>query len=265
MTDRIDALERYYSLAKTIDKWASFTFFAGAIFSILIPYSNLIQTPWMQEALTIIFMLFVLSYSVLDHYNGLYLLPVAEHNRRKQLLSDSFDVPLTTEKTNLYYNNEVKPSVLRLGANVMENAFFAKNVCNEMAKKERIKISIYALIWVLAIANRSTDLTLVLALTQFLFSGEILVRWIKIEVLRARNETLYQNLYALFLNRTASDTKGAVACILDAFASYETAKGAASIMQSSKVFDRLNPTLTEEWTEIRKQLKIKDDEANTEE
>ena len=119
--------------------------------------------------------------------------------------------------------------------------------------------------WVSAIANRSTDLIVILTLTQFIFSGEILIRWIKIEVLRARNETLYQNLYALFLNRKSSSTKCEVASILDAFGSYEAVKGAASIMQSSKIFNRLNPTLTREWDEIREQLNIKDDEASTEE
>ena len=137
-------------------------------------------------------------------------------------------------------NNEVSPSVIRLGLNVLENSFFAKSICHEMAKFERKKIFIYSFFWLFAIFNRSTYLGLVLTLTQVLFSGDILIRWIRIEVLRVRNEFIYERLYQLYLNRKSSEVTG----ILDAFASYEAAKSSASIKQSSKIFNRLNPSLT---------------------
>jgi hypothetical protein len=193
---------------------------------------------------------------VLSHYNGFILIPLAEEKRRKQLLSDAFNVPLTSEQTRQYYNNELTPSIARLGASILENAFFAKTVCSKMANQQRFKILIYILIWIVAISYRSTDLGLILILTQILFSGEIIVRWIKIEVLRYRNNSIYDGLYTLFLHNVSPDQNPGIADILYWFASYESAKAAASVQQSSKIFFQLNPKLSKEWTEIRKQLQI---------
>lgn len=255
MNKRIDELEKYYAPIESCDRKAWFAFLMSATLSILIPF---VQIPFLQEGVSVLFVLFVIAHSVLYHYSGFYLTPRAEHLRRKQLLSDSLGIPLTPEKTKLYYNNEVLPSVIRLGANVMENAFFAKHVCNEMAKTERLKISIYSLVWILAIINRSTDLDFILALTQVLFSAEIVIRWIKIEGLRAQNELIYEKLYSLYLSKNTSKATGVeVVSILDAFASYEAAKSAASIKQSSKIFNKLNSRLTTEWENIRDQLQIK--------
>ena len=256
MVERIDELEKYYSPIETSDSWASFLFYLGALFSITIPYSNLIQIPWIEQAISALFIVIVVSHSVVSHYSGFHLIPIAENLRRKQLLSNSLGIPLTTEKTHLYYNNEVSPSVIRLGANVTENSFFAKNVCSEMAKNERIKIFIYALVWLFSIANRSTDLNIILTLTQVLFSGDILIRWLKLEILRTRNESIYNQLYSLFLNKSTSTTVTFVAGILDAFASYEAAKASASIKQSSRIFNKLNKELTVKWNEIKAGLRI---------
>lgn len=254
--DRVDQLEKYYSPFEGCDKWASRLFWACALFSIVVPYSDRIPVSWLQQAPGVLFMVMVVAYSVLSHYSGFFLIPVAERIRRKQLLSNAFDVPLTPEKTRGYYNNELAPSIARLGACILENSFFAKSVCCEMAKKERVKIFIYVLLWIAAISYRSTDLGLVLTLTQVLFSGEILVYWIKIEVLRSRNDTIYNGLYSHFLNRVSPAQNPGIAGILYFFASYESAKAAASIKQSSKIFHRLNPRLSEEWDEIRKQIGI---------
>ncbi len=260
MIERVDELEKYYHPIGVCDNWSGRLFFVSAILSVLIPYTSTIENQWLVNSASIFFILSVVVYSILVNYNGFYLIPTAENLRRKQLLSDAFGIPLTPEQTRLYYNNKVSPSVMRLGANIMENTFFAKSVCCEMAKKERIKILIYTLVWLSAIFNRSTDLNLLLTLTQVLFSGEIVVRWIKIEVMRSRNESIYEKLYSLFLNRGSSEDHKIVAGILDSFASYESAKASASIKQSSKIFHSLNPNLTKEWNSIKKKLEINDGE-----
>ncbi len=258
MTERIDELEKYYTPIERCDNWAWGLFFISAILSVAIPYSNVIQIAWIQNSISILFILSVVTHSILSHFNSFYLIPKAESHRRKQLLSNSFAVPLTPERTELYYNNEVSPSVTKLAANVMENSFFAKNICNEMAKKERIKSLIYLIIYLFSILNRRTDLDLILILTQVLFSGDIIFRWIKIEFLRFRNESIYSSLYSLFLHKASAEANRTVAGMLDAFASYESAKASASIKQSSKIFRKLNDSLTREWDNIKDELGIND-------
>jgi|GEM_PF-451817 len=258
MTERIDQIEKYYSPIEKCEKWASWFFWICAILSIIVPYSDKISSIWLKQIPSIAFILAVLIHSTLSAYSGFFLIPTAETLRRKQLLSNSFDVPLTPETTQGYYNNELAPSIARLGACVLENSFFGKNVCLEMAKIERGKMFVYFLLWITAITLRSTDLNLVLTLTQVLFSGNILFHWIKLEILRSQNENVYEQLYSHFLNRVSSNHNPGIACILHSFASYESAKASAAIKQSSKIFNRLNPRLSAEWEEIRNQLGIEE-------
>ena len=75
-------------------------------------------------------------------------------------------------------------------------------------------------------------------------------------MLRHRNEDLYGELYNEFLHKIDFQSPAGTACILDAFATYEAAKAAASIKQSTRMFNELNPSLTREWNEICNQLGI---------
>ena len=256
MNERIDDLEKYYSPIALCDSWAKRLFFVSAILSVVILYPSFLPHPLLENGTKIVFILSVIIHSLLVHFNGFHLISRAENLRRRQLLSDAFGIPLTPEKTQLYYNNEISPSVLKLGGNIMENSFFAKHVCGEMAKNERIMILIYMVLWLIAVLNRSTDLGLLLTLTQVLFSSEVIIHWLKIEVLRSRNEMTYDKLYALFLNKGSTEDQNLTAGILDSFAFYEASKASASIKQSTKIFNRLNPSLTEQWGKIKIQLQL---------
>lgn len=256
MNQRIDEVDKYYKPIEDFESWAGYLFYFSAALSISALHFDNGQSLGLDQFFNILFLIFVVLHSFITHFSSFYLIPRAENVRRKQLISNSLDVPLTSERTNLYYNNEVSPSFVRLGVNVLENTFFAKYVCNEMAKMERVKILIYFCIWFFAILYRNTDLGLLLIFTQMLFSGEIMIRWLKIEVLRAKNESIYEKLYTLFLNKVDSENKKHIGSILDAFASYESAKSSASIKQSTKVFNRLNQKLTNDWNDIRDSLGI---------
>jgi len=256
-SERIDQLESHYQPVENCEKWVGRLFWVCAFLSCGILYSNLGSIGSAQNIVQVLFVIVVVAHSLLSHYGSLFLFPFAENLRRKQLLSDAFGVALTPEITEGYYNNDLAPSFLRLGVCVLENSFFGKNVCGEMAKKERMKIFFYFLFWVAAVSYRSTDLGFVLVLTQTLFSADILARYLKIEILRARNASIYNDLYGHFLNQTSSaQSLPGIATILHSFASYETAKGSAALKQSSSIFHRLNPSLMEEWDIIRGQLGI---------
>ena len=256
MTERIDELEKYYQPIETIEVWIIRLFWSCVLLSIAVLYSDTIPTQWAQQIPGIIFVFVVLTHFILSLYNRFCLIPSAERQRRKQLLSDSFQVPLTPESTQGYYNNPIAPSIARLGANILESAFFAKRICAEMAKRERIKIWSYIIIWISIMVCRNTSIGFILILTQFIFSGEIIVKWLNLEVLRSRNEKIYNNLYSVFLHQVDLTKNSGISDILNSFASYEAAKEAASIKQSSKIFFKLNEELSKEWELICRKLKI---------
>lgn len=258
MTDginkRVDGIDSYYRPVERLENWTSWLFWLSAGLSVVVLYAGLIPWKPIQDIPMIAFIVSVVVHLVLSLYLRFYLIPTAEWKRRKQLLSNSFGVPLTPEQTQAYYNNPLAPSIERLGANVLENSFFAKAICGRMAVHERIKVVCYFICWILAVFWRSTPLSLLAVITQTIFSSEVIAKLVSLEVLRHRNEELFEELYHEFLHKIDFRSQTGTACILDAFATYEAAKAAAALKQSTKIFVQLNPELSKEWDEIRNQL-----------
>lgn len=257
--ERIDGLDHYYKPIEETEFLSSVLFCASAALSVVVLYSRHIPFQSMQDVPMLLFAGCVVVHLVLTLYLKFYLIPIAEGRRRKQLLTNSFDVPLTSEQTRAYYNNPLAPSIRRLGANVLENSFFAKAVCGEMAVRERVKVLIYFIVWFFAALWPGTPLDMLVIVTQTVFSGEILARLVSIEVLRHRNEVLYGELYTEFLHKVDFNSSTGTACILDAFATYEAAKASAALKQSTRIFTALNPDLTRQWKEITEQLGMEED------
>ena len=207
--------------------------------------------PQLAEYVPVVFIVLVICYAAASNINSLVLIPSAEKHRRKQLLSDGLGVPLTHEQTRQYYNNGLRPSIERLGANIMENAHFGTNVAGRMLLAERTKVGIYLLLWIFALVSRSTDLGWVLVLTQLVFSGEIVFKWIRMELFCLRTKRVFESMYTLFLSAKKSKAAPNHADILDEFADYETAKASASLNHSQRIFQKLNADLSLEWDRIR--------------
>ena len=255
---RVDGLEHYYSPIERFAKWVTILFWMSVIFSIVSLYSQWIPWKEFRDIPAIVLLTCVFLHLVLSLYVRFHLIPEAERKRRKQLLSDSFGVPLTPEQTQAYYNNPLVPSIQRLGANVLENSFFTKAVCTKMAIRERAKGLFCLIFWFLAAISRNTPLGLLVAITMTVFSSEIIAKWLSLEKLRRSNEALFDELYLEFLHRIDFSSSTGTACILDAFATYEAAKAAAALKQSTSVFFQLNPELSREWEDISKKLGMHD-------
>ena len=255
-SERFDGMEHFYLPIQRFQKWTSILFWTSAVLSFAVLFPQQSQLVRLQNTCQLLFSMSVVIHLLLSLSTKYYLIPKADGKRRKQLLSNSFDVPLTPEQTRIYYNNPIAPSIQRLGVNILENSFFAKSVCGEMAVRGRIRNSIYLILWFLVLLSPSSSLGILAVVTQILFSGELFSRQVSIEVLRHRNETIYSELYQQFLLKIDFDGNTGTACILDAFATYEAAKAAAALKQSTSIFHKLNPRLSKEWDDICYQLGI---------
>lgn len=251
---RIDGLEPYYKPVGELDDWISRTFWLSAVLSVVVLFED--QIPWtaLRGAPELLFLLAVLTQLIFSLYLRFYIFPKAELKRRRQLVSDSLGVALIPEKTQMYYNNELAPSMARLGANVLENSFFAKAISNRMVNRERVITFSYFLIWILAVSWRRTDLGLVVIITQTLFSSEVIEKWLRLEFLCQKNENYYDQLYDTFLHKVDFNSPSVIASIIDTFASYEVTKGMAGVRLSESIFTSMNPKLSVEWDDIRNQL-----------
>lgn len=255
--ERFDGLDRYYTPIEKYDRVAGRLFWGAAVLSFVALLSDRI-IPWVpiRPVPEVLFAILVVTNLGMSLSLRFHLIPDAEQKRRRQLLSDAFGVPLTPEQTRKYYNNSFGPSIGRLGANVLENAHFAKRVCAGMANWERVKVAVYAAIWLAAALYRGTALELVVAITQTVFSGEILARWISIEYLRWKNNEIFDELHREFFYKVDLNSPKGIACVLDAFAAYESVKALAGIKQSSAIFAYLNEPLSREWDKVKVDLEF---------
>jgi hypothetical protein len=191
---------------------------------------------------------------VLDLIIRLYLSARAHLNRMADFLSNSFQVSLIPQTSRGYYNNIETDTLRRMAASLLENAFFSKSILQQMLKRERLKIALYAALWFLALLNRATDVGLITAVAQVLFSEQIISRWLRMEWLRSRTERVFDETYSLLMNKVQQQGKEFSAQVLDSLLRYETGKAQAGISLSTKLFKRLNPSLTQKWQETSRVL-----------
>ena len=257
MAKRVDEIEKFYKPIDYCGKVVNISFWISVVFSLILPnLATFTDNFIIQDIVKILFILTVLIHAIATYINKLYFIPTADSYRRKQLLSNAFDIPIIPEETLGYYNNSIEPSYKRLAVNVLENAFFSNKVCNEMGKKLRIIIPVYFLIWFFIIFHRKSDLNLILILTQIIFSSNILYDWINIEILRYKNKNVFNQLYSLLLQKNNLSTPVDIVRILDIFVYYESSKALASLKQSSKIFFKINHDLSSEWNKVKHKLNL---------
>lgn len=253
---KIDDISKYYNYANKMESVTNILFWFTILVSLSILFhEELIDTKY-QNMLEICFIVLVIMYSLVSKINDFFIISKAERMRCKQLLSNSFDTNLSDDNTHLYYNNEYLPSINKLGANTMENSFFSKEIISKMLIKERLLISLYTISWVVIFAIRDTNMETLIWITQFIFSSSILVKWINLEILRFKCEEVYESLRTYFYHNPSNDSAKSIAIILDSFTSYESAKYSAGCLLNSKVFNKLNPELTEKWDKIKINLNM---------
>jgi hypothetical protein len=231
---------------------ADWLFYVAAFLSLLVVFVDHSQYPTLYDWLQAVFVIAVAGLFAVGMAVRLHLKPTAEDARRLDLISNSTQVPLVPERSVGYYNNEQSDPIKRLGLNTLENSLFSEAIAAEMM--ERIKIAVYALLFLGCLLYRRTDLGVVAAAALAVLSEQILSKWIRLEWLRTRCTRVHNDLYALF---QSAPTKAVVSArVLDAFTLYETSKANAAVALSSKIFHKRNPELSAKWERIKQTLGV---------
>ncbi|WP_262299009.1 hypothetical protein [Microvirga sesbaniae] len=244
----------YYSPLKSAEFWSDAAFYIAGALSIAALLVDKATYPRVSDAIQSLFALSVLAIFVSGLAIRLYWSSRARDKRVADFLSNAFGVALIHKQSSGYYNNtQTRPSK-RLGAALLENSFFSKTIARGMLPYERTKIALYAAAWILAMLNRATDLALLAAVAQVIFSEQVIARWVRLEWLRTRFEYVYASLYSLIQATSDFESKGYKARTIELLLAYETGKAQAGISLSSRLFRKLNPRLSKEWKDISLKL-----------
>jgi hypothetical protein len=252
---RLDPIRtRYYDAVELADRVSDWLFYASATLSIASLCVEKQAHPVVYDWILISFGVAVAALCAIGLASRLYLTPRAEDKRRQDFFTSACGVSLSHEKTDGYYNNDFTEPIKRMAAQVLENSHFSKSIALRMARTERIKVATYAIIWLICVLNRQTDLGIVVAASQAVFSEQVVSKWLRLEWLRIRFEKTYDEVYRLFQSKPAAPKFNAMT--LESLGMYETAKANGAITLSSKVFHRLNAELSAEWEQIKIGLSI---------
>jgi len=244
----------YFDAVQKAEKVTDWLFYLNALLSFCTLLVEQKTHPNVYDVVLLLFSISVVAMFALGMMLRLYLTPRAEDKRRQDFFSSACNVNLIHQQTDGYYNNDFKDPIKRMAAQVLENSLFSKEIALRMARRERVKVAVYALIWFVLLYNRRTDLGWIVAASQAIFSEQILSKLFRLEWLRIRFEKTFDDVFRLFQTKPSVAQFNAHA--LDALSMYETAKANAGITLSSTIFDDLNPTLSTEWDKVKATLKI---------
>ena len=135
--ERKDEVQELYDKCNKISNYSDWLFLVNIAISFILIFNFKYRDIFVVTSL-----LLNIGYVILVNVNEIYFNNLAENERRKSLLKESFDVNTTLRDTNKYYNNEAEPSIEKLGLNCYESAFFTNKVVNKMLPKNIFKICI---------------------------------------------------------------------------------------------------------------------------
>lgn len=241
---------RYYLPLGNAERWSSVFFWIAAVSSIAALQVEKSRLPILYDAIQLVFVVSVVLFFVIDLAVRLYWSSRAHGKRNSDFVSHAFDVALIAETSKGYFNNKEAEPFRRIAFSVLENAFFSKTILQKMLFWDRTFVGCYALVWLVAVLNRATDLALVTTVAQVIFSEQIISRWVRMEWLRAKFERIYDDTYGLIQTSARNVSKEFQAHTIDSLLRYETSKSQAGISLSSTIFKKNNLALSKQWEAI---------------
>ncbi|MEK3977349.1 hypothetical protein MKZ20_21705 [Psychrobacillus sp. FSL K6-2684] len=252
--ERIDTVANHFIPVNTANKWSIGLFWTSVVFSCLVFFTDGNQL--YNNVANIIFIMVSISYFIVSNWVSLFLLREARDKRRVQLLSNALGVKLDDEHTHLYYNNNQKESLVRLGMNAFENSLFTWRVTEEMGKTERIKVVLYLLFFVLITLINGISINFISIIAQTVFTTGLIVNQIRLEILRSSCKHLFAEFRQLFLTNGTRYSQKFAAILLQLVFKYETTVASMGVHTSTKIFNKINSDVTQEWEKVKKNLSL---------
>lgn len=178
----------------------------------------------------------------------------AEATRRASCIENAFGIDITNLNVEGYYNNEQQPSLKKYELNTFENIFFSKSISEKMLIPAGIKSTIIFIVFILICIKMKNE-NIILLIAQTAFSANYICGFVSLWVYRIRLNNLFEMFYKTFVT-VGIKGKNTNILLLNYIVEYEAIKAHYKIRLSSKIFEKNNEYLTNEWKEIEKKCKI---------
>lgn len=244
-----------FDLVSLVEKISNTILWSSVVISvatIIISYSEIQKSTGenLTSILNAVNCIFAVSYFLSDIISN-YLFQKAEAKRRDDFFDNSLNTSHSEENSNEYFTNDnITPSIKKMGVNCFENSFFTKSISGKMLKPMIIKsIVVFLLFLILAIANNHLFVTAL----QIALPYTIIQQTIRLFVFHNRIENICKRFRQIF---TTHNKKTITQSILHNVSSYETTLAWACIKLDSKLFEKWNDKLSEKWNSIKTKCNI---------
>lgn len=241
-----------FRAAERAEAASDLLFYVGAALSIAVLCVEQTCNPALYAGLLIAFAVVALLLFVIGLFSKLYLVPRADDRLREEFLSSAHKIDLTPLRSEGYFSNGFEQPDHRLAAQLLENCLYSKAIALRMAQRNRWKVGVYLFVWFGVLLNRGADLGIVVAVSQAVFSEQVISRSLRLEWLRTRFERVFDDVYRLFLAAPPLERFAPMAA--QSMSMYESAKATAGITFSSSAFASVRPELDAEWAVVRRTI-----------
>ena len=190
-------------------------------------------------------------YIAISGYTDIILKNKAENELRKTMISNSFNINITTTKSEGYYTNRVEPSIKKLGVNNFESVLYTSKITEKMILKKVMKTLFIVVMWIIAI-TQIENIEIIVLLTQIIFSADILLDLIKILYYHINVKILYNNFYKIFV--TDGYQEKDIPIIVEYVMEYECIKSYSHIVLPNSIFIKEKEELEKLWNQISKNI-----------
>lgn len=178
----------------------------------------------------------------------------AESERRKNSLQTAFGIRFSELETDGYYNNEISPSILKYAVNTFESNYFSKFIASKMLLRSAIK-SLIAVIVLISVGWVIEDGSILLVMSQAIFSAYIVEDTVLLAIYAARLNKLYDNAYSMLITSGIQKYQQMPILLLYCV-EYESIKAHYKVRLDSKLFNKYNRELSEKWKNIVSKIQV---------
>lgn len=239
--------KNYFKIAQKFNKFYEITFKIIMLMSVIAIFLKL-------DILINIFSILSLVILGILKYLVQYNQEKAETIRRKDFIDNSFGTKLHEKSSIEYYDNdEIEEGFYKMSINLFENVFFSSKVSQKMKSKALISSIIPGFIVLGFAIFGFFSSPIALPILQIFLSQLFLSKLVLINDYNKKIEIFFDQLKKIF---NSSDLLRSQPEIISILIAYESNISNHKLFLDDKIFEKLNPKLTEEWNEIKKKYGI---------
>jgi len=175
----------------------------------------------------------------------------AESTNRKHLLENAFGVDITNTRSDGYYNNRFAESFERYITNTFESTFFSMKISEAMIPVSTLKSIIASLLLVLLLVFQPTGVSLS-DVAQTVFSAHLLEDTVSLWAFHSKVKAVFQGFYERLVS-TGANKRDTLLLVANA-QEYECIKAHFKVRLDSKIFDKMNGVLSQQWIDIERRV-----------